>query len=113
MAVPSFEQFAVFIREFAKLSPEIVIARVTRFERDLGITGDDGRDLLDEAEKRFGVELSSVENGVRHVFNLGPNENLFHSEGVGVLGVFRSEPVREFTVGELYDVVCRASKGKD
>jgi acyl carrier protein len=91
MAVPSFEQFAAFIREFNKLSPKIVITTATRFEKDLGITGDDGGDLLKEVEKHFGVQLSSRKHGVRHAFKLKPNENLFHSEGTDLLGFFRSE----------------------
>lgn len=113
MAAPSFEQFIAFIREFAVLSTSTVITPATRFEKDLGITGDDGTELLEGVEKRFGVQLSSVEHGVRPVFNLKPNENLFHSEGFDLVGLSSSESVREFTVGELYDAVCRASKGTD
>jgi len=34
---------------------------------------------------------------------------LFHSEGFDLLGLFsRGTTVREFTVGELYEAVCRA-----
>jgi hypothetical protein len=113
MGVPSFEQFAKSMREFAVLSSGTAITPATRFEKDLGITGDDGKDLLVVIEKHFGVQLSSREHGVRQVFSLKPNESLFHSEGFDLLGIFSGESVREFTVGELYDVVCRVSKGSD
>lgn len=87
----------------------------TQFERDLGLTGDDGADLFAATEKRFGVTLCSQGEGLRETFNLGPNEFLFHSEGWGIpfrfTSIFTSvEPiVRKFTVGELFEAVVRAS----
>ena len=110
MGAPSFDQFVLFLREFCALSPKVEISRSTRFERDLGITGDDGSDLLQETERRFAIRLSSKEHGYRRTFSLGPDEYLFHSEGFDFLGLFsRGISVREFTVGELYDAVCGAT----
>jgi hypothetical protein len=108
MPTPTFEEFAEFVRGFAGLSRKTPIGPSTRFERDLGVTGDDGCDLLRETEVRFGVALSSKEHGYRQTFTLGPDEYLFHAEGLDIFGLC-SGPVREFTAGELYDAVCRAS----
>lgn len=112
MKAPTFEEFTEFLRSFASLSSKKQISAMTLFEDDLGITGDDGSDLLEETEKRFGVKLSSEEHGYMETFNLGPNEYLFNSEGMDLLGFFKGlfgtkEIVRAFTVGELYDAVCR------
>ena len=115
MEAPSLDEFAEFIRDWARIPRETRISAETRFEDDLGITGDDGCELLQATEKRFKVSLSSEEHGFRETFNLGPNEFLFHSEGFGpslpdLLTLFgRPEPVVvAFTVGELDDAVRRA-----
>jgi hypothetical protein len=115
---PTFDEFAAFIREYWSVSDRKAIALETRFERDLGLAGDDGNDLLEATEKRFGVTLCFDDTGVRETFNLGPNEYLFHSEGIGFDGVSPSLlfsrgaaiTVREFTVGDLFSAVRRARK---
>jgi hypothetical protein len=42
----TFDQFADFIRELWRVSTRKQIAPETQFERDLGLTGDDGDELL-------------------------------------------------------------------
>ena len=115
MDILAFDEFAEFIRGYWHVSGRKKVSPETQFERDLGLTGDDGDDLLAATEKRFGVTLCSEETGVRETFNLGPNEYLFHSEGWDPLPfTFTSlldsiEPtVREFTVGELFEAVRKA-----
>jgi hypothetical protein len=89
----------------------------TLFEDDLGITGDDGCELLEETERRFAVRLSSPEHGYRETFNLAPHEFLFNSEGFGpsfhdIMTLFRPSlipsSVKRFTVGELFNAVRKA-----
>jgi acyl carrier protein len=111
----TFDEFANFIREYWHVSDRKEISPETQFERDLGLTGDDGNDLLEATEKRFGVTLASEEIGVRETFNLGPNEYLFHAEGwdpfpFSFTSLFDAvEPtVREFTVGALFEAVRKA-----
>jgi hypothetical protein len=110
----SFNDFAEFIRQWARLSRKKHIAPETEFEAGLGITGEDGSELLKAVEQRFRVTLSSDEHGYRKTFNLGPNECLFHSEGFGPrlqgLMIFgRPAPVVvTFTVGALYNAVQSA-----
>src|SRR5258707_127028 len=111
----TFDEFAVFVREYLSVSDRKPIRSETRFELDLGVTGDDGNDLLEATERRFGVLLCSEETGVRETFNLGPNEYLFHSEGIGPDGMAPSllfgpttPIVREFTVGELFNALRNA-----
>jgi hypothetical protein len=108
MPAVSFDHFVSFVREFAGVSPNKIITRFTRFEKDLGITGDDGCNLLQKTEQRFDIQLSCEAHGYKQTFNLEPNEYLFHTEGFDVLGFFHEYSVREFRVGELYDAVCRA-----
>ena len=115
----SFDQFVEFVRTWGSVSQRKEIAPDTQFERDLGITGDDGSDLLVATEKQFGICLSSEENGYRKSFDLGPNEYLFHSEGIGIgvglselITIFNCPTVRAFTVGELYSAVQKTLEDK-
>jgi hypothetical protein len=111
----TFDEFANFIREYRHVFDRKRVSPETQFERDLGLTGDDGSDLLEATEKRFSVSLCSEESGLRETFNLGPNEYLFHSEGWSPFPFrFTSllnavEPtIREFTVGDLFEAVRKA-----
>ena len=74
MVEESFEQFADFIRVQCGVSAKKNITAESKFEDDLGITGDDGYDLLKATEKRFDVRLSDAEHGYSHTFDLGPGE---------------------------------------
>jgi hypothetical protein len=113
-ARPSFEELAEFVCDWAGISQRKVIEPNTAFEDDLGITGDDGCELLAATELRFGVCLSTPEHGYKLTFGLAPNEFLFHSEGFGpreILGIFGTncpEVVRRFTVGGLFEAVTKA-----
>jgi acyl carrier protein len=112
----SFEEFAEFIREWWKVSRKKLIMPETQFERDLGLTGDDGIDLLEATQNRFDVKLATEEDGFTMTFNLTRNEYLFHSEGWGpspqeILSIFSGRgatTVRAFTVGELFNAVKKA-----
>lgn len=111
----TFDEFAAWLREYWSVPVRKAIMPETQFERDLGLTGDDGDDLLVAAEKEFEVRLSNEETGVRETFDLQPNEYLFHSEGWGpspgeLISLFSGSPsptVRSFTVGELFEAVRR------
>jgi hypothetical protein len=114
MERPSFDEFVAFLREWGRVSRKKIISPETQFEADLGITGDDGCELLEATEKRFQVRLSSDERGCRDTFGLGFNEFLFHSEGLRfgpppLITLFGTthEKVRPLTVGELHRAVCR------
>jgi hypothetical protein len=113
----TFDQFADFIREFWRVSTRKQIAPEIQFERDLGLTGDDGDELLRATERRFDVTLESEETGIPETFNLGRNEYLFHSGGWELFPprsttLFGAEEytVRKFMVGELFDAVRNARK---
>jgi hypothetical protein len=116
-ATPSFEELADFIRERAAISRRKPIVPETLFEDDLGITGDDGCELLEATEKHFGVCLSSPEEGYRRTFDLAPHEFLFHSEGLGwdlsdIVSLFRPSAIptsiRAFRVGDLFEAIKKA-----
>ena len=104
----TFDNLCEVIREACVLHPEERITRETQFERDLGITGDDGGLVLREVGKAFGIEFSGQS------FDLRPNEYLFNSEGWDFFGPItrmilrKPEPeIRPFTVGELYEAVLK------
>jgi acyl carrier protein len=114
---PTFSDIADFVRGWASIPPKQQITPDTQFERDLGITGDDGSDLLEAAQKRFRVNLAPDEDGYRTIFGLGPNEYLFNSEGFSIgsggtdmitLFTNTNPSVRAFTVGELYEAIQKA-----
>ena len=117
----TFEEIAKFVRMSAGVRETKAITPETQFERDLGITGDDGCELLEAAEEHFQITLHSEEDGYRKAFNLGANEYLFHSEGGVFLPLLNSQPiitlfgsessqfgsenVRTLTVGDLYNAL--------
>ncbi len=87
----------------------------TRLDADLGITGDDGLDLIKAAETTFGVSLISDEHGVREAFGLAPDEFLFGTEEFDPIGwligpfINRPQPIiRDLTVSELYQAIVSA-----
>jgi hypothetical protein len=108
----TFSEFAEFVRDFACLRRDKRITEETGFEHDLGITGDDGDDLLEEVQEHFGIELTP------ETFNLRPKKALFHDEASILLldqrakdELLRLDPsraereYRPFTVGEFYGAV--------
>jgi hypothetical protein len=105
---PSFEHLCEIIRDQCPLHPEERIVPDTQFERDLGITGDDGDEVLSRVAEYYGIKFTAKS------FDLGPNEFLFHSEGFDLFNVplrmilGKPEPeIRSFTVGELYDATSK------
>ena len=119
---PTLENLVSFVRDFAGISPRKAISSETRLDTDLGITGDDGDAFLKDVAERFDAELATPHDGYRSTFGLGPNEYLFHSEGVSLFGVgpllarlIRRGPdvpttVRDLTVGELLSAVLRTKR---
>ena len=117
MSKPSFEEVVAFVRDFHSISPRQAIASETRLEADLGITGDDGEDLLLAASERFQVDLLSPKKGISKILGLGPNEYLFGPEGFDPIGITvlvrwlkgKPRPIyRDLTVGELHDSIQKA-----
>ena len=112
---PSFSDVAEFVRAFAGLGRTRIIAPQTFLDADLGITGDDGSDLLLEAAEHFSSRLLGAD-GYTTTFSLAQNECLFGSEGLDLLGIgalayrLSGQPknvVRDLTVGELHNAICR------
>lgn len=104
----TFENLCEVIRESCGLHSDERITPDTQFQRDLGITGDDGDLVLNNTEKAFGVHFS------RESFNLGSNEWLFDGEAPDVFGgIYRmltkkpARITRSFTVGELFEAAKR------
>ena len=106
------------MREFAGLKASRILDAQTRLEADLGITGDDGAELLQAAATRFGVVLADAQRGYRDTFQLEENDYLFHSEGLQLSGAealaswIRRKPrprVVGLTVGGLHEAILRAT----
>ena len=111
---PSLEGVSQFVRGFA--SSRHVLEPVTRIEKDLSITGDEAVDLLVAAEERFSVQFDSRDGDFRRIFDLGPNECLFHSEGFlidfpDLIRRLRGKPrmeVKDLTIRELHSAIVKA-----
>lgn len=110
--MPTFEELVNFVREWASIPVRVEITAETLFEEDLGITGDDGCELLEATEDHFCACLSSAEEGYRRTFDLAPHEFLFHCEGPGWglpdIVSLTSPCVRAFSVGDLFEAVRKA-----
>ena len=119
---PAFDDVAEFVRGWARIPAKMRITPYTQFERDLGITGDDGVELLEAAQERFKVNFKDGDGSIRTIFDLRPNEYLFNPEGSFLLGsgltriitLFSSpntDPsIRPFTVGELSEAIRKSPK---
>jgi hypothetical protein len=114
---PTFNDVADFVCTWGRIPVKRQISSETQFERDLGITGDDGSELLEAAQKKFGVDLAPNESGYRKIFGLGPNEYLFNSEGfgpvAGLITLFTAPSARAFTVGELFTAIQKAKQPRE
>jgi len=106
-----FDDVVSVIRANNGIPERTPILAESRLEDDLGITGDDGCELLEELERKFNIVFSDGNGSLRKTFNLAEDEFLFHSEGADlwrwIAGLFGKdvEKVRPLTVGELHRVV--------
>jgi hypothetical protein len=115
MPEPSLLDVANFVRAWTGMSKKFVVRSETRLEADLGVTGDDGEELLKAIAKEFSVALANPDDGYRTTFSLSPNEYLFSSEGFDLLGIGSligqgGTPnyfVRDLTVGQLHTAIVR------
>ena len=94
-------EFIDFIRENQRISRSKEVLESSCLEKDLGITGDDGCELLEAIGKRFDVSLT------KEALGLSDGQYLFHNEGCRVFQLHASvfgrdsENVKAITVGEL------------
>jgi hypothetical protein len=114
MGKPSFDELAAIIREVAQVPPEQPIREDTQFERDLGVTGDDGGYLLQAVEKRLNIPFPANADDFRRLFDLADREYLFNSEGWDIETILpfgKKSTVRAFTVGELHKALLLIVSG--
>ncbi|MDP2769369.1 MAG: DUF1493 family protein [Giesbergeria sp.] len=104
------------IRESQGIKEAKPISDATLLERDLGITGDDGDELLEALQKRFSVSFTGSDGTLREAFGLEKDEYLFHSEGFSLflmianLFGFSIEKVKPLTVAQLHHVILDRRK---
>lgn len=106
-STPTVGDVVEFVREFAGLKTSDALTPATKLDADLGITGDDGSALLAQAAEVFGTQLEGPDGYVT-TFGLRPNEFLFHSEGLGPIWPLPAHTVRDLTIGELHEAICRS-----
>jgi acyl carrier protein len=111
----TIENLINVIRKHQGIPQKKEITVGTLLEKDLGITGDDGCELLEAIEQEFGVSFIGADGTIREIFGLQKDEYLFHSEGIAVFNFLASlfgkdlERVKALTIGQLHEAVCRAS----
>ncbi len=109
-AIISLDEVIALIREHQGISGKKAITESSLLEKDLGITGDDGCELIEAVEKKFNLSFAGAGGSLSKAFGLSEDQYLFHSE-VNLLGVFvRPENVKAITVGELYLAACKAKE---
>lgn len=99
----SFENFIDFLKDSYYLSDKYPITRETLMEEDLGITGDDGDELLLAIQDEFGINFCDNEGSIKKAFGMKDNEYLFHSEGFSLFNSSKNVII-PLSVGQLYDV---------
>lgn len=111
----TLEELIALLREF-HCGYKCKITATTLLEDDLGISGDDGHDLVEQVERRFNVSFVGKDGTFREAFDLGKDEYLFHGEGfrcaelmLGLLGI-RLYKVKPLTVGQLLEAILRCKK---
>ncbi len=113
----SIDDLITLICAHQGVSSKTKITIETRLEEDLGITGDDGCELLEEIQRRFSVSFAGADGSLRAAFQLEKDEYLFHSEGTGLFRLFAKllghdiEKVRPLTVGQLHQAILAARLG--
>lgn len=116
----TLEDVIAFVRKFTSCYRE-TIDENTFLERDLGVTGDDGVELLEEAENVFGLRFETEEEDFRAIFSLKENEYLFNSEGLDLLGIgylwrrLRGKPepvIRDLSIAQLHNVLVKLHSQK-
>jgi len=115
----TLEEVIACIRESQGIKEARSITDTTLLERDLGITGDDGIELLEGLQKQFGVSFSGSDGTLREAFGLKKDEYLFHSEGFSLLLMIANffgcpiEKVKPISVGQLHRVILKRTKNRD
>lgn len=116
---PSVEDVVAFVREFTRVGSRQPVNSQTRLEADLGVTGDDGADLLEATAARYGLDHEALGSALVETLGLGPDEFVFGPEGLDLIGIgalvrwVRREPrpsYRDLTVSELHGAVLAASR---
>jgi hypothetical protein len=110
----TLDDLIAVIGESQGISQKKLITEHTALEHDLGITGDDGIELLEDIEKQFSLSFACQDGTIRDVFGLKDGQYLFHSEGgtpfdllLSLFGV-DTEKVKPITVGQLYEAAVKA-----
>jgi len=105
MATATFDDVVRALRASQGIRNQVMITGATLVESELGITGDDGCDLLEDLEQAFHIAFAGEDGSLREAFGLDDDQFLFHGEGWNPLALFRKENVKPLSVGELHRVI--------
>ena len=97
-----------FIRKSHRVSPKVKITSETLLEFDLGITGDDGVELIEAIEQEFGVSFVGLDGSYREAFDLEDGQRLFHGESFGAM--LSEKNVVKLSVGQLLNAILKVKK---
>lgn len=114
----TLQNLVSIIRECQAFPEKDKITEASLLEKDLGITGDDGSELLEAIEKKFDISFSGPDGSLREAFGLSEGQYLFHGEGMSLFRLIaslfgrNSENVKAITVGELYLAALHSQEKK-
>lgn len=101
------------IRKFCGIPDSTTISENTAFEDDLGITGDDGQELLQFIENELGVSFAGGDGSITDAFNLEQDEYLFHAEGLSFFSMFQKQNVRRTRVKDIVLALKKVQSKRD
>ena len=98
------------IRDFHGIPESVSIEANTKLEKELGITGDDGVELIEFLQDKMKLSFIGTDGTLSEAFDLSKNECLFNSEGFSLNFFSKKEKVKEIQVKDILLAVQRVNK---
>lgn len=102
----SFENFVDFINDNFVFRETNSITRDMLIEKDLGLTGDNRKNLILAIQKEFGINFCDETRSMVNTSELKEDVFLFHQEDAK-LSPSKKEKVTSLTIGQLYDATSK------
>ena len=98
------------IRDFHGISKSISIDADTKLEKELGITGDDGVELIEFIQDEMKLSFVGADGSLREAFDLDEDEYLFNGEGFSLNFFTKKEKIKDTKVKDIVLAINRVDK---